>query len=225
MPARLRRRSASLELADNEGPFVAFTDLFIGILFLFLILVAALMLMHQEAVQREKAETQTLSEQIRQVQTKLDAAPKTTPEQPAFRLGIVFNVYQRPAVFDGSGWTYSRTVRVFRSPDGHCINTVWIRSNLSTAWKPPTANEDIPTDAQRDLLGKFEPCGLSASGDHWESTSETGKLTRISPNLYSGYAVLHKKEGDEKLEMQYRVLGIYDDYFQKSASLAQSGSP
>lgn len=223
MPGRLRRRSSSMELAGDEGPFVSFTDLFIGILFLFLILVAALMLMNQEAVQREETETQMMSERIQQVQAKLDAVPKPVPEQPAFRLGIVFNIYQRSAEFDGGGWTFSRTVRVFRSPNGFCINTVWMRSNLSTAWKPPTAKEDIPTDDQQALFQKFEPCGLSASGDHWESTSETGKLKRITPDLYSGYAVLHKKEGDEKLEMQYRVLGVYDDYFRYPASSAQSG--
>ena len=223
MPGRLRRRAGPSEQAGDEGPFVSFTDLFIGILFLFLILVAALMLMHQEAVQEEETETQLMSQRIQQVQAKLDAVPKPVPEQPAFRLGIVFNIYQRSAEFDGGGWTYSRTVRVFRSPDGHCINTVWMRSNLSTAWKPPTANEDIPTDNQQALFQKFEPCGLSASGDHWESTSETGKLKRITPDLYSGYAVLHKKEGDEKLEMQYRVLGVYDDYFRYPASSAQSG--
>ncbi|HEX5263535.1 MAG TPA: hypothetical protein VFW13_08410 [Phenylobacterium sp.] len=223
MSGRLRRRAGAFELADDEGPFASFTDLFIGILFLFLILVAALMLMHQEAVQREKVETQLLSERIQQIQTKLDTVPKPTPDQPAFRLGIVFNIYQRPAVFDGSGWTYSRTVRVFRSPDGRCINTVWMRSNLSTAWKPPTAKEDIPTNAQQDLFGTFEPCGISASGDHWESPSETGKMTRTTPDLYSGYAVLHKAEGDEKLEMQYRILGIYDDYFRSSKSSAKPG--
>lgn len=217
MRGRLRRRSSSGELAGDEGPFVSFTDLFIGILFLFLILVAALMLMRQEVVQRQRVETQ--------IQAKQEPPPKPVPDQPAFRLGIVFNIYQRPAVFDGSGWTYSRTVRVFRSSDGHCINTVWMRSNLSTAWKPPTAAEDIPTDAQRDLLGKFEPCGLSASGDHWETASESGKLTRTTPVLYSGYAVLHKKEGDEKLEMQYRVLGIYDNYFEQHGPVAQPGSP
>jgi hypothetical protein len=222
-PGRLRRRSSSVELAGDEGPFVSFTDLFIGILFLFLILVAALMLMHQEAVQREQVETQMMSEQIRQMQAKLDAAPKREPDLPAFRLGIVFSIYQRPAVFDGEGWTYSRTVRVFRSPNGLCINTVWMRSNLSTAWKPPIAEADIPTDAQQDLFRKFEPCGLSASGDHWESTSETGKMKRITPDLYSGFAVLHKKEGDEKLEMQYRILGIYDDYFRYSSALVKTG--
>jgi hypothetical protein len=198
---------------DDEGPFVSFTDLFIGILFLFLILVAALMLMQQKVVQREKVETRQLTERIRQLQAQLDAAPQRPPDLPAFRLGIVFNIYQRSADFDGGGWTYSRTVRVFRSPDGRCINTVWMRSNLSTAWKPPTAGEDIPTEAQESLFRQFEPCGLSASGDHWESTSETGNLKRITPILYSGSAVLHKKEGDEKLEMQYRVLGIYDSYF------------
>jgi hypothetical protein len=212
MPGRLRRRAGPEAHAIEEGPFVSFTDLFIGILFLFLILVAALMLMHQEAVQREKAETEVLSEQIRQIQTKLDQVPKRPPDLPAFRLGIVFNIYQR-GEDTGLGWTYSRTVRVFRSPTGDCINTVWMRSNLSTAWKPPTAADDIPTEAQQDLFRKFEPCGISASGDHWESTSETGNLKRITPDLYSGYAALHKKEGDEKLEMQYRVLGVYDDYF------------
>jgi hypothetical protein len=48
-------------------------------------------------------------------------------------------------------------------------------------------------------------------------------MKRITPILYSGSAVLHKKEGDEKLEMQYRVLGIYDDYFRDRASSAQHG--
>jgi hypothetical protein len=215
MPGRLRRRAGSAAAADDEGPFVSFTDLFIGILFMFLILVAALMLMHQQVVQ--KVET------IQPLRPKVDARPKPVPDQPAFRLGIVFNVYQRSAEFDGGGWMYSRTVRVFRSPDGRCINTVWRRSNLSTAWMAPTAPEDIPTDAQREILGKFEPCGLSASGDHWESASETGQLKRITPYLYSGSVVLHKKEGDEKLEMQYRVLGVYDDDFRQPASLAKPG--
>ena len=210
----LSRRGASVpEHVGDEGPFVSFTDLFIGILFLFLILVAALMLMHQEAIQREKIETQELSERIRQLQAQLDAAPKPIPlpDQPSFRLGIVFNIYQRPP--EGGDWTYSRTARVFRSSDGYCINTVWMRSNLSTAWKPPTAADEIPTSAQRDVFGHFEPCGLSASGDHWDTPSETGNLKRIRPDLYSGTAVLHKKEVDEILEIEYRVLGIYDEYF------------
>jgi len=214
-PVRLRRRAGGRAATADDGPFASFTDLFIGILFLFLILVAALMLMRQQAVQTEKVET------IQPVQPRL--VPKPVPDQPAFRLGIVFNIYQRAAVFDGGGWTYSRTVRVFRSPDGRCINTVWMRSNLSTAWMPPTAPEEIPTDAQRESLGKFEPCGLSASGDHWESASEAGQLKRITPYLYSGAVVLHKKEGDEKLEMQYRVLGVYDDYFRQPASASKAG--
>ena len=220
-PLRLRHAPGAPEPADDEGPFVSFTDLFIGILFLFLILVAALLLMLQEVVQRERAEALLMSQRVPPAPLKLE--PKPPPDTPAFRLGIVFNIYQRPAVFDGSGWTYSRTVRVFRSPDGHCINTVFMRSNLSTAWKPPMAKEDIPTEAQQDLFRNFEPCGLSASGDHWETASETGKLKRISPDLYDGYAVLHEKEGDEKIEMQYRVLGVYDDYFRAPAPSAKSG--
>jgi hypothetical protein len=197
---------------DDEGPFVSFTDLFIGILFLFLILVAALMLMHQEAVQRQKVETQVVSERISQMQAKLDAAPKPAPDLPAFRLGIVFNIYQRSADA-GAGWTYSRTVRVFRAPSGVCINTVWLRSNLSTAWMPPVEDADIPTAEQRDRFRSFQPCGLSASGDHWDSSTETGNLKRITPDLYSGTVTLHKKDGDSTLDMQYRVLGVYDDYF------------
>ena len=159
-PGRLRRRAGSADAAGDEGPFVSFTDLFIGILFLFLILVAALMVMRQQAVQEEKVET------IQPLPPKL--VPKPVPDQPAFRLGIVFNIYQRSAEFDGGGWTYSRTVRVFRSPRRAASTAVWKRSNLSTAWMAPTDPENIPTDAQRDLLGQFEPCGLSASGDHWE---------------------------------------------------------
>jgi hypothetical protein len=211
MPGRSRRGSSFREPAADEGPFASFTDLFIGILFLFLILVAALMLMHQEAIQREKVETQLMSQRIRQMQAKLDAAPKRD-DRPAFRLGIVFNIYQRPAVADAE-WTFARTVRVFRSPNGFCINTVMLRSNLSTAWRPPVRDEDIPTPAQQEALRSIEPCGLSASGDHWNLSTETGNMKRVSANLYDGAAVLHKKEGDVKIEIQYRVLGIYDDYF------------
>lgn len=211
MTARLQRRPHSVETSDGEGPFVSFTDLFIGILFLFLILVAALMLMHQEAVQKEQEEVQKLSEQIQELQAKLDAAPKP-PDQPEFRLGIVFNIYQR-AANSGANWTFSRTVRVFRAQTGVCINTVWMRSNLSVGWMPPTADEDIPTPAQREELRSFKPCGISASGDRWETETETGNLKRVSKDLYSGTVVLHKTEEDVRLEMQYRVLGVYDNFF------------
>ena len=213
MTARAQRRGSFVEPAEGEGPFVSFTDLFIGILFLFLILVAALMLMHQEAVQRERVETQQMSERIRQMQARLDAAPKPEADnRPAFRLGIVFNIYQRPADGDAD-WTFSRAVQVFRSPDGFCISNVILRSNLNTSWKPPVGEEDIPTAAQEDLIGKIEPCGLSASADHWNLSTETGNLKRVSASLYNGDAILHKKSGDVKLEVQYRVLGVYDDYF------------
>ena len=213
MPGRLRRRSASPALEEGEGPFVSFTDLVIGILFLFLILVAALMLMHEEAERRARIEIQMLIAKVRELEEELAKRPKVPPPTPSFRLGIVFNIYQRPGVFDGSGWTYSRTVRVFRSPTGECINTVYLRSNLSTAWMPPLESEKIPTGAARDQLSQFQPCGISATGDHWDGPAETGNLKRINPDLYSGFVTLHEKEGDVKLEMQYRVLGVYDDYF------------
>ncbi len=219
MRGRFRRRSGSTELAADEGPFVSFTDLFIGILFLFLILVAALMLMHQEAVQRERAEALLMSQRLQQMQARLDAAPKPeTDNRPAFRLGIVFNIYQRPAAADAD-WTFSRAVQVFRSPSGLCISNVILRSNLNTSWKPPVGADDIPTAAQKDLIGKIEPCGLSAAGDHWRLATETGNLRRLSANLYSGDATLHKQTGDIRLEVQYRVLGVYDDYFRWPTNL------
>ena len=204
MRGRWRRRTSATQAAVDEGPFVSFTDLIIGILFMLLILVVALMLRQQALVPKPPPTPPA--------PVKAEPVPKTAPELPAFRLGIVFNVYQRAAE-GGAGWVYSRTVRVFRSPSGECINTVWQRSNLSTAWAPPTGEADIPTTAQRDELRSFKPCGLSASGDHWESATEAGSLKRLNPDLYSGSVVLHQQEGDVRLDMQYRVLGVYDDYF------------
>lgn len=204
MSHRRRRATSGLNAGVEDGPFAAFTDLFIGILFLFLILVAALMLMHQEVVQKVQVE------QLKPPPPK-PAPPPKPDTRPAFRLGIAFNIYQRSA--GDIAWVFARTVRVFRSPDGHCINTVMVRSNLSTAWRPPVGEEDIPTPEQQGALQKLEPCGLSATGDEWDSPTETGRMKRVAPSLYEGSAVLHKKDGDAKVEIQYRVLGVYDDYF------------
>ena len=115
MAGRSRRRAGATELEADEGPFVSFTDLFIGILFLFLILVAALMLMHQEAIQEAEAEARRMAEQIKQVQAKLDATAKLDAAHAPYRLAIVYNSYQKPA--GAENWTFSRTVQIFRAPD------------------------------------------------------------------------------------------------------------
>jgi hypothetical protein len=214
MSARLRRRSASTEHAADEGPFVSFTDLAIGIIFLFLILVAALMLIHQEAMQKAEAEARAFRLHIAQLQAQLDAIAALDAEHPPFRLAIVYNSFQRQ--LGESEWTFSRTVQVFRSPNGLCLDNVLLRSNLSTAWKPPVNIENVPTAANQDYVRKGEACTLSAAGERWNSQSETGSVRRAGANLYSGASVLHKKDGDVTVEIQYRVLGVYDDYFRNA---------
>jgi len=219
MAGRVRRRSSVAELEPEDGPFVSFTDLTIGILFLFLILVAALVLMQQEAVQNEQTETQAHAAKLRRIsadaqdaKARLAAIARLDAEHPPFRLAIVFNSYQRPAG-TGADWTYSRTVQVYRTPNGLCLNNVIMRNNLSLAWKQPAKPENIPTREDEGYVRMGMPCTLSASGERWNTDSETGGVKRISADLYSGVSVLHKKDGDERLEIQYRVLGVYDDYF------------
>jgi hypothetical protein len=219
MPAQLRRRSGSRERETDEGPFVSFTDLFIGILFLFLILVAALMLMHQEALQRNKIDAQLyaqqvkqMSEQLQQMQAKLKAIVKSDADQPPFRLAMVYNVYQKEAGVQ-TAWTYSRSVQVFVAPKGLCLNNIILRNNLNFAWKPPVTAASIPTATSQDTSRMGTPCRLSASGDRWNSASETGNVERTASDLYSGSTVLHKKDGDVRLDLQYKVLGVYDDYY------------
>jgi hypothetical protein len=217
---RSRRRSSATDHVADEGPFVSFTDLFIGILFLFLILVAALMLMHQEAVQRDKVEAQIdsqrvaqLAEQIRQIQAKLDTRAKLDAAHPPFRLAIVFNVYQAPAGAQ-TNWTFSRTVQLYRAANGLCLENVILRGNLSLAWKPPVDADIIPTAENQSYVRMGTPCTLSASGENWDIESETGGVKRASPTLYSGATVLHKKSGkEEQVQLQYRILRIYDNYF------------
>jgi hypothetical protein len=215
MPGRFRRRSASTAQATDEGPFVSFTDLFIGILFLFLILVAALMLMHQEAMARAKAEAQRLAEKIRQLQAELDAIKKLDDDQTPFRLALVYNSFQRP---NGGGeeWRFTRTVQVFRAPNGNCLENVILRNNLNLAWKPALEEQEIPTTTNQSVVQRGTPCTISGSGERWNSATETGGVDRVSANLYSGYTVLHKKDGEKTVDIQYRVLGIYDNYFRGS---------
>lgn len=230
MAGRLRRRSGPADLEAEEGPFVSFTDLFIGILFLFLILVAALMLMHKEAVQSSKVEAQTYAQQlremlerIRQLQATLDATAKADADRPPFRLAMVYNLYQKDSGVPTDDWTFSRTVQVFVAPPGLCLSNIILTNNLSLAWMPQVKPETIPTASSKDTVQTGAPCRISASGDHWNTELQTGGVERVSANLYSGYTNLHKKEGDKKLDLEYRILGVYGDYFRRPT--ARSGRP
>jgi hypothetical protein len=224
MQGRLRRGSGSTAQVADEGPFVSFTDLFIGILFLFLILVAALMLMHQEAMARAKAEALRLQEQIRILQAQLDAITKLDADQTPFRMALVYNSFQRPAGSDAE-WRFTRTVQVFRSPTGLCLENVILRNNLNLAWKPDVEAQAIPTAADQLFARKGTPCTLSPSGESWNSETETGGVSRVSPTLYRGSTVLHKKDGEKTIEIEYRILGVYDGFYRSAGGRERAPSP
>jgi hypothetical protein len=224
MSARLRRRSVGPEIAAEDGPFVSFTDLAIGIIFLFLILIAALILMHEAAMQKAREEAQRMAEQIRLLQAELDAIKKLDADHTPFRLGIVYNSFQRPAGSDAD-WKYTRTVQVFRAPNGNCLENVIMRNNLNLAWKPPVDAGDIPTNGSPTSSQTGAPCTLSGSGERWNSTTETGGVDRANANLYTGYTVLHATDGDKNVEIQFRVLGVYDDYFRAGGAPAGARLP
>jgi hypothetical protein len=211
MPGALRRRTNVAEAAADEGPFVSFTDLTIGIIFLFLILVAALMLMHQEAVLKWAEEAKEYNRRIAALEAKLDAIAKLDAEHPPFRLAIVYNSYQKSA--ESPDWIFSRTVQVFRSPNGLCMENILLRNNLSLAWMPPVKSEAVPAAANQAFVRMGTPCRLSGTGEQWNSEAETGSMKRTAANLYTGSTVLHKKDAQVTIDIQYRILGVYDDYF------------
>lgn len=74
-----RRENRASIPTEEEGPFVSFTDLFVGVLFLFLIMVAALMIMQRTSVQMARNETArdarvaALVEATSQANARLDA--------------------------------------------------------------------------------------------------------------------------------------------------------
>lgn len=222
--AVLRRRAGASEEAADEGPFVSFTDLFIGILFLFLILVAALMLMHQEAMARAKAEQERLMAEIRRLEAELAKIVPLDPNDTPFRLAIVYNSFQRPGGSEAE-WRYTRTVQVLRAPNGNCLENVIMRNNLNVGWKPPVDAGEIPTAADQGFARTGAPCALSGSGERWNTASETGGVNRVSANLYRGTTVLHRKEGDQAVDIEYRVLGVYDDYFRPGGGRSQPALP
>lgn len=217
MSARFRRRSGAADQAAEEGPFVSFTDLVIGILFLFLILVAALILMHQEAMARARAEQQRLEAEIRRLQAELDKIKPLDPNDTPFRLALVYNSFQRPAGSEAE-WRFTRTVQILRSPNGNCLENVIMRNNLNLAWKPPVDAGEIPTSADPTFAQTGAPCTLTGAGERWDTVTETGGVDRVSSNLYSGYTVLHTKDGEKSIDIQFRVLGVYDDFFRATGS-------
>jgi uncharacterized protein YlxW (UPF0749 family) len=74
-----RRQIGASIPTEEEGPFVSFTDLFVGILFLFLILIAALMIMQRTSVQMARneaahdAKAAALAESVNQANAQIDA--------------------------------------------------------------------------------------------------------------------------------------------------------
>jgi Na+-transporting methylmalonyl-CoA/oxaloacetate decarboxylase gamma subunit len=221
MRRRVRRGAAVAEHPIEEGPFVSFTDLFIGILFLFLILVAALMLMHQQAIReaqeaarQAEAEAQRLREEIARIQAELDEFLELNIDHPPYRLAIVFNSYQRPAD-SGEPWRFTRTVQLFKTTEGLCVENIVLRNNLNLGWKPPVTADDIPEPGRQDLRGGT-PCTLSALGESWDDETETGGVRRVAPDLYSGSTVLHSPNGEQTIELEYRVLGVYLDEYRSA---------
>jgi hypothetical protein len=85
--------------------------------------------------------------------------------------------------------------------------------------------EDVPSVGKQGPAQTGAPCTLSASGERWNSATETGGVDRVSPNLYSGYTVLHAKDGEKSVEIQFRILGVYDDYFRSTGSPAGARLP
>jgi hypothetical protein len=146
------------------------------------------------------------------MQAKLDQRSRLDADHPPFRLAMVYNVYQAPAGARAD-WTFSRTVQLFRAANGLCLENVILRNNLSFAWKPLVRAEVIPAANNQGFVRMGTPCTLSASGEQWNSGAETGGVTRTAADLYSGSTVLHKENGAESLQIQYRVLSIDDDVF------------
>lgn len=221
MRVRSRRAAQVDDQTMGEGPFVSFTDLFIGILFLFLILVAALMLMHQQAMAEARAEIarqaeiiEEQAEEIERLLAELERLRRLDLDHPPYRLAMVFNSYQRPEG-DLSEWKFSRTVQVFRTDDGICIQNVILRNNLNLGWKPALTPEDIPTSED---IEDGTPCTITPTGESWATETETGGVERVSPDLYAGSTVLHSENGESTVNIQYRIIGIYDDYYRNSGT-------
>jgi cell wall-associated NlpC family hydrolase len=77
--AAARRNIGASIPTEEEGPFVSFTDLFVGILFFFLILIAALMIMQRTSVQMARSEAAhdakgvALAQAVSQANAQVDA--------------------------------------------------------------------------------------------------------------------------------------------------------
>ncbi len=188
--------------ADEDGPFVSFTDLFVGILFLFLILVAALMLLEQASVRMAKQEATSKVTEIAQLQSqvkgltaKLDGIAKLDREDPPFRLAIAYNEYSSDALTsktDPAPLEFVRSVRIFRSSSGQCISERILEA-ANTGWMKIDP-KDIPNSNNEMSFRRIGSCSLSPGGIHYGDAYQTVDISRTSMELYEGFVTLHPKE-------------------------------
>ena len=249
--SRGRRSAAPAEAAAEDGPFVSFTDIFIGMLFLFLILVAALMVMHQEAVRQVRQEAtrsagispqmvDDLRKQNQQMKAQLDEIGRKDAADPPFRLAIAYNEFQYENTagllakvadaFTGSHdsdkqwqWIFIRTVRIYRSPDDLCLENDLLNAPNIKGVGNTLTEKDIPSADDQNAIRRVSQCVLTADGEHWKSEVTEKDMRRTSADLYEGKWVYHNGDEAESHDLQYRILRVYDSFYNQP-STAPEGS-
>lgn len=132
-------------------------------------MIAALMLMHQEAVRQARRESGVspelvaeLRQQAQQMKAQSDAVHRLDAEHPPFRLAIAYNVFQYDSdatlasaffdLFSGNHdaeshwhWRFHKTVQVFRSPNNLCLEQELLRAANLTLVGDDVDEKDIPS--------------------------------------------------------------------------------
>jgi hypothetical protein len=177
---------------------------------------------------------QELRTQNLDMKSELAAIHAKDAEHPPFRLAIVYNEFQFQseggsfmgavgAFFRGTpalkqGWNFVQTIQIFRAPNGACIEN---RLEHNAAYRdigPEIHDEDIPKAENQKAVRAVHECELTADGEHYKGKIQDVDLDRTSDLLYEGKWIYHAGDGDEPHNIQYRILGIYDDtYRQKGA--------
>lgn len=232
-----QNRGHAGEHRSGEGPFVSFTDLLAGIVFMLLLMVALLMLRQQQAHEEleKKADPapylttiNELREQAKRLfQDNLDLGAAIRADKdakraldadfknnPRLHAAMVFNQYSRALHAGAREFKFDHTDAIYLSEDRKQFRLVELRRGIGEDMFPDKPGTAADYARGLDLEVLSSSC-RSLNREQWNWACGDGSRRSLARfgSTYVGQQTTTRDGKTGLWDIRIEVIAIYDDYF------------